>query len=161
MLELNPGLIIWTLIIFFILLVLLRVTAWKPILSALEKREEDIRSSLEQAAKAKEDAERILEENQRNLDRAGEEVQKILREGRALAEKMRHEITEKAGEESRRIIEQSRLQIEREKQEAINQLRSEVAHLAILAAGKILDENLDEKKHKKIIDKFIDDLPNN
>jgi F-type H+-transporting ATPase subunit b len=161
MLELNPGLIIWTLIIFFILLVLLRVTAWKPILSALEKREEDIRSSLEQAAKAKEDAERILEENQRNLDRAGEEVQKILREGRVLAEKMRQEITEKAGEDSRRIIEQSRLQIEREKHEALNQLRSEVAHLAILAAGKILDENLDEKKHKKIIDKFIDDLPNN
>jgi F-type H+-transporting ATPase subunit b len=161
MLELNPGLIIWTVITFAILLVLLRLTAWKPILSALEKREEEIRSSLEKAAKAKEDAERILEENKKNLDRAGEEVQKILKEGRTLAEKMRQDISDKANKESRRIIEHARYQIEREKQEALKELRSEVAYLAIQAASKILDEMLDEKRHKKIIDKFMDDLPKN
>jgi F-type H+-transporting ATPase subunit b len=161
MLNVDPGLIIWTIITFFILLILLRLTAWKPILKALETREQNIRTSLEKAEKAREDAERILRENKRNLDAAEEQVQRVLKEGRDLAEKMRQEMIGKANDESRRMIEHAKEQIEREKQEALKVLRAEVAHLAIQAAGKILDEQLDAKKHKKIVDKFIDDLPNN
>jgi F-type H+-transporting ATPase subunit b len=161
MLNVDPGLIIWTIITFFILLILLRLTAWKPILKALETREQSIRTSLEKAEKAREDAERILKENKRNLDAAEEQVQRVLKEGRDLAEKMRQEMIGKANDESRRMIEHAKEQIEREKQEALKVLRAEVAHLAIQAAGKILDEQLDAKKHKKIVDKFIDDLPNN
>jgi F-type H+-transporting ATPase subunit b len=161
MLNVDPGLIIWTFVTFLILLILLRLTAWKPILKALETREQNIRTSLEKAEKAREDAERILQENKRNLDAAEEQVQRVLKEGRAFAEKMRQEMIGKANDESRRMIEHAKEQIEREKQEALKVLRAEVAHLAIQAAGKILDEQLDAKKHKKIVDKFIDDLPNN
>lgn len=161
MLNVDPGLIIWTIITFFILLLLLRLTAWKPIIKALAAREEFIRSSLAKAEKAREDAEHILQENKKNLEQAEEQVQKILKDGRALADKMRQEMTNKANDEARRMIAQAKEQIEREKQEALKELRAEVAHLAISAASKIIEEQLDEKKHKKIVDKFIDDLPAN
>jgi len=161
MLNVDPGLIIWTIITFLILLFLLRVTAWKPILRALDQREENIRSSLEEAEKAREEANRVLQENKKNLEQAEEQVQKILKDGRALAEKMRQDTINKANEESRRMIDHAKQQIEREKQEALKELRAEVASLAVQAASKILEEKLDEKKHKQIIDKFIDDLPSN
>lgn len=161
MLNVDPGLIIWTIVTFIILLFLLRLTAWKPILRALDQREERIRTSLDDAEKAREEADRILQENKKNLEQAEEQVQKILKEGRALAEKMRQDTINKANEESRRMIEHAKEQIEREKQEALKELRAEVAHLAIQAASKILDEKLDEKKHKEIVDKFIKDLPSN
>ena len=161
MLNVDPGLIIWTIITFFILLLLLRLTAWKPIMKALAAREENIRTSLAKAEKARDDAERILLENKKNLEQAEEQVQKTLKDGRALAEKMRQEVTNKANDEARRMIAQAKDQIEREKQEALKELRAEVAHLAVSAASKIIEEQLDEKKHKKIVDKFIDDLPDN
>jgi F-type H+-transporting ATPase subunit b len=161
MLNVDPGLIIWTIITFFILLLLLRLTAWKPIMKALAAREENIRSSLAKAEKARDDAERILLENKKNLEHAEEQVQKILKDGRVLAEKMRQEMTNKANDEARRMIAQAKDQIEREKQEALKELRAEVVHLAISAASKIMEEQLDEKKHKRIVDKFIDDLPSN
>jgi F-type H+-transporting ATPase subunit b len=161
LLEVNPGLIIWTIVTFIVLLVLLRLTAWKPILGALQKREENIRSSLEQAEKARDEAERILQENKKNLAQAEEQVQKVLKEGRAMAEKMRQDLIARANDESKRMIENAKEQIEREKQDALKELRKEVASLAIQAASKILDENLDENKQKKIIDTFIDELPTN
>ena len=161
LLEVNPGLIIWTIVTFIVLLVLLRLTAWKPILGALQKREENIRSSLEQAEKARDDAERILQENKKNLAQAEEQVQKVLKEGRAMAEKMRQDLIVRANDESKRMIDNAKEQIEREKQDALKELRKEVASLAIQAASKILDENLDENKQKKIIDTFIDELPTN
>jgi len=161
MLNVDPGLIIWTIITFFILLLLLRLTAWKPIMKALAAREENIRTSLAKAEKARDDAERILLENKKNLEQAEEQVQKTLKDGRALAEKMRQEVTNKANDEARRMIAQAKDQIEREKQEALKELRAEVAHLAVSAASRIIEEQLDEKKHKKIVDKFIDDLPDN
>ena len=67
LLDVNPGLIIWTIVTFLILLFILKKVAWKPILSALDQREKDIKDSLEKAEKAKEDAQRILDENQANL----------------------------------------------------------------------------------------------
>jgi F-type H+-transporting ATPase subunit b len=161
MLNVDPGLIIWTVITFLILLFLLRLTAWKPILTALDTREENIRSSLQKAEKARDDAERLMEENRKNLEQAEEQSQKILKESRALGEKMRQEMIAKANEESRRMIEHARDQIERQKQEALKELRQEVASLAVRAAGMILDEKLDEKKHKELIDAFIDQLPGN
>jgi len=130
-------------------------------MKALAAREENIRTSLAKAEKARDDAERILLENKKNLEQAEEQVQKTLKDGRALAEKMRQEVTNKANDEARRMIAQAKDQIEREKQEALKELRAEVAHLAVSAASRIIEEQLDEKKHKKIVDKFIDDLPDN
>ena len=161
MLDINPGLIIWTWVTFIALAIVLRKFAWKPLLEALHRREEHVRSSIERAEQAKQDAERVLEENRKQLSRAEEESHRILNEGRALGEKLKSEIVEKANQQSRKMIDQAKLEIERDKDAALSQLRGEVANLAIQAAGKILDETLDETKHRKIVDSYLRDLPKN
>ena len=161
MLDPNPGLIIWTIVTFVLLMVVLRKFAWKPLLDALQKREEGVRGTLERAEHAREEAERLLEEHRKMLARSEAEAHRILNEGRELGEKLKNEIVEKANQQSRRLAEQARQEIERDKDAALAELRAEVANLAIKAAEKILDETLDEKKHRAIVDSFMKNLPKN
>jgi F-type H+-transporting ATPase subunit b len=161
MLDPNPGLIIWTVVTFVLLLIVLNKFAWKPLLRALHDRESSIRGTLDHAENAKAEAEKILEENRRQLSKAGEEAQKILAEGRALGDKLKQEIVDQANQQSRRMVDQARLEIERDKDTAIAQLRGEVAALALQVAGKILNETLDEKKHRTLIDESLSRLPKN
>ena len=161
MLTPNPGLIVWTIVTFILLVIILRKFAWKPLLEALNKREEHVRSSLERAEQAKTEAERILEENRKQLAQAESEAQRILSEGRALGDQLKNEMLEQANQQSRRMIDQAKHEIERDKEAALSQLRGEVADLAIKAAEKILDETLDETRHRKIVDASLKDLPKN
>ncbi len=158
MLDINPGLIIWTIITFIIVLLILRAAAWKPLLAALTAREEQIRSSLQHAEQAQQQAQRLLEENRQQLAAAEEQSQRIIREGRNLGERLKAEIMEKANASSRHMIEQAKEEIKREKEAALVQLRGEVADLAITAAGKILDANLDTAKQRQLVDAAIKDL---
>ncbi|MGB2958800.1 MAG: F0F1 ATP synthase subunit B [Bacteroidota bacterium] len=158
MLEINPGLIVWTIITFVVALVILRAAAWKPLLDVLTQREEKIRGQLDQAERAQEEAQRLLEENRRQLAEAGEQSQRILREGRQVADKLKSEIVDRANTSARSIIEQAKGEILREKDSALQQLRTEVADLAIGAAGKILDANLDTPKQRKLVDAVIKDM---
>lgn len=161
MLDPNPGLIVWTIVTFVLLLVVLRKFAWKPLLKALNDREESVRSTLERADAARAEAERVLEENRRQLALAGEESQKILREGRALGEKLKQEMVDQANQQSRRMVDQARQEIERDKDAALSQLRGEVSALALQVAGKILNETIDDKKHRDLIDESLRHLPKN
>ena len=161
MLELNPGLIIWTAVTFLVLLLLLRKIAWKPLLNALHLREENIRSSLERAEKAKEEAERVLEENRKNLQNAEEQAQHVIKEGRAAAERMKNDLLERANASSRRMIKQAREEIQREKEAALVELRREVVDLAIQAASKILREELNERRQRKVVEEFLTGFPKN
>lgn len=161
MLELNPGLTIWTIVTFLALLLLLRAFAWKPILNALTNRENTIRESLERAEHAQETAERILAENNKRLAEAEEESRRIIAQGREAAEHVKSEITQRAHDEAQTMIQQAKAEIDRSKVAALQELRTEIASLAVQAAGKILDETLDEAKHRKVIDKVIDNLPKN
>jgi F-type H+-transporting ATPase subunit b len=158
MFEINPGLIVWTIITFVAALVILRVAAWKPILEVLTRREEKIRGQLDQAERAQEEAQRLLEENRKQLAEAGEQSQRIIREGRQAAERLKTEMVDKANASARSMIDQARGEILREKESALQQLRTEVADLAIGAAGKILDANLDTPKQRKLVDSVIKDL---
>jgi F-type H+-transporting ATPase subunit b len=158
MLEINPGLIVWTIITFVIVLAILRATAWKPLLGALTAREEKIRSSLKGAQDAQQQAQALLEENRKQLALAEEQSQRIIREGRDLGERLKAEILEKANASARSAVEQAREEIQREKESALTQLRSEVADLAIQAAGKILDANLDTAKQRALVDAVIRDI---
>jgi len=158
MLEFNPGLIVWTIITFIIVLAILRFTAWKPLLAALNAREEKIRSSLDQADRAQKEAERLLEENKRQLLQAEEQSQRIMREGREMGEKLKAEIVDKANSSSRHMVEQAKEEIRREKEAALVQLRAEVTDLAIGAAGKILEANLDNAAQRKLADAAINEL---
>jgi F-type H+-transporting ATPase subunit b len=158
MLDINPGLILWTIITFLLVLMILRATAWKPLLAALAAREEKIRSSIQDAQNAQQQALALLEENRKQLALAEEQSQRIVREGRDMAERLKAEILEKANASARSAVEQAREEIQREKETALTQLRTEVADLAILAAGKILDANLDTAKQRTFVDAVIRDI---
>jgi F-type H+-transporting ATPase subunit b len=161
MLEINPGLIIWTVVTFVCLAAVLAKFAWKPMLKALFDREEKIRSALEDADRARIEAAELIKQNEKNLARAEEEYQRIVREGKALAEKMKQEIVLKAKQQAQHEIKLAEEEIQRNVESAKQQLRADVADLAIKAAEKILEETLDEKRQKKIVDAFIDRLPKN
>ena len=159
--DTNPGLIVWTIISFLVLLIVLAKYAWKPILKMLGDREGQIRAALEQAERARIEAAEMMKQNEKNLARAAEEYQKMIREGRALAEKMKDEIVTKAKQQADQQIKQAAEEIQRNVEAAKLQLRTEIADLAIQATEKILEETLDEKRQKKITDSVINKLPKN
>ena len=158
MLDINPGLILWTILTFLVLLVVLKKLAWKPLLHALTAREEKIRVSLQQAEEAQKAAKELLEENRKQLAKSGEESQRIIREGRELGEKLKAEIVERANSASRQMVAQAKEEIGREREAALLQLRGEVADIAIMAAGKILDANLDSPKQRALVDGVLQNL---
>ncbi len=161
MLQLNTGLIIWTMLTFGALLVILRAYAWKPILKALDSREENIRQSIEKAEEARREAERVMEENKRNLTKAQETAQQVILEARELAEKMRAESVSRAQAEGSKLLEKAREEIERDKQLALRELHGLVADLAVLAAEKILNEAIDEARQRKLVESFINSMTKN
>ncbi len=161
LLDINPGLIIWTVIIFVLLLIVLKKTAWKPILTALDERERTIKESLEKAEEARKEAERILEENKERLAKAEEEVQRIVEQGREYAEKLKEQILAESEEQARKKIEEAEQAIERKQQEAFAQLRTEIADIAVSAAEKIIKETLDKEKQKKLVEAYLDELKKN
>ncbi|HEY4613609.1 MAG TPA: F0F1 ATP synthase subunit B [Bacteroidota bacterium] len=158
MFDINPGLIVWTIVTFVLLAIVLGKFAWKPLLQSLHDREDKIRSALEQSEKARAEAAELLKQNERNMARAEEEFQKVIHEGKALAEKMKDEIVHKAKQQAQRELQMAKEEIQRDIDAAKQQLRSEVADLAIIAAEKILDESLDQQKHKKLVDNFLSQM---
>jgi len=158
MLEINSGLILWTILTFVIVLIILRKAAWKPLLGALAAREESIRASLREAADARAQAARLLEENKRQLAQAEEQSRRIIMEGRDMGDRLKGEILEKANATTRVMIEQAKEEIRREKDAALTRLRSEATDLVIAAAGKILDANLDTPKQRQLADAAIREI---
>jgi F-type H+-transporting ATPase subunit b len=130
-------------------------------LKMLGEREDQIRNALAQAEKARAEAAEMMKQNEKNLSRAEAEYQKMIREGRALAEKLKEDIVAKARQQAEKELTRAAEEIQRNLESAKLQLRSEVADLAIQAAEKILDETLDEQKQKILVDKFINQLPKN
>ena len=161
MFDINPGLSIWTTVVFFLLVIVLKRYAWKPILQALTEREEKIRGALEQADKARSEAAALLKQNEKNMARAEEEYQKMMREAKSLGEKMKEDIVNKARLQGQLELQRASEEIQRNLEAAKHQLRSEVADLAIKAAEKILDETLDAQRQKKIIDSVLNQMPKN
>lgn len=161
LLSVNPGLIIWQLLIFVILLFLLKKIAWKPLLSSLHSREQSIRDTIDQAEKLQKDAQDLIEQNKRNMAEANAHSMKIINDAKDMAGKLRDEIMTKAQEDSRKLIEIAKTEINQEKETAMSDLRNEVSDLAIKSAEKILKENLDPEKQKKIVNDFISQIPKN
>ena len=159
MLELDPGVMIWAWITFFVLLLLLYKLAWKPILSTIDKREKTIQDSLDRAEKAKEEAEALLAQHNQLMRTAEEDAQRLLKENRELAEKSRLQIIDQAKESAAKLVVNAKTAIEKEKQDALSALRNEVADLAINAATRIIGESLDETKQRAIVSDYIGKMP--
>ncbi len=161
LIDVNPGLIFWTVITFVVLLVILKKIAWKPILAALDQREAAIKESLEKAEKAREEAQKVLDKNQANIAKAEEESKKIIDQSRAYAEKLKDQMVRDSKEQAKKIVDDATAEIERKKEAAFNELKNQVAEIAINAAEKILKERLDKDSNKKIVDKYISDISRN
>lgn len=159
--DINPGLIFWTVITFILLLLILKKIAWKPILSALDQRENAIKESLEKAEKAKEEAQRILYENQANLAKAEEESKKIIEQGRIYAEKLKDQVIKESKEQAQKILNDATAEIERKKEETFSELKSQIADLVIQTTEKVLGETIDKNVHQKIADKYIGEIGKN
>lgn len=159
LLNVDTGLMFWTIITFVLLLLVLRRVAWKPLLAMLDEREKRIRDSLNQAEKAREEAQSAAEENRRAMEQAQSDARQMITEGREAAERAAQEVRERAANEARQTLEQARRTIQQEKEQAIQELRAHAAGLAIEAAGKVLDENLDNDRNRKLVDEFIDSIP--
>jgi F-type H+-transporting ATPase subunit b len=159
MLNIEPGLLIWTIITFIVLLVVLRKVAWKPLLTALEQREDTIRNSLEEAQRARRASEQLLTENQRVLAEATRESTRIIEQGRVEAERLRTSVTEQAQIEARRLIDDARREIIRERQLAIQELKSTAADLALAAAGRLLSTTVTDAEHRRLVTEFIERFP--
>lgn len=159
MLELDPGMMIWTWITFFVVLIILYKVALKPILTTIQNREESMRNDLDEAEKQRSEAESLLEKHKEMIAGAESEAQKIIKENQQLAEKSRQEMIDKAREESDRLIEKAKAEIERQKQTALDSLKAEVADLAVGAAEKILLQTLDKDKQKEVVDQYLKSMP--
>src|SRR5690606_39955605 len=153
LLEPNTGLMFWKTLVFLLLLGLLWKFAWKPITSALRERETTIDESIKRAERALAEARQIQAENEKARREAEQEAQRVLREAREAADRARNEELEKTREQIRHMKEMAQVEIEREKQSALDELRDEVAELAIQAAEKILSENLDADRQRKLVDR--------
>jgi F-type H+-transporting ATPase subunit b len=159
MLNIEPGLLIWTIITFFVLLAVLRKVAWGPLLTALEQRESSIRNSLDEAQRARQEAEQLLVENRRILADANREAARILEQGREEAERFRTAMTEQAQTEARRLVDEARREITRERQLAVQDLKRTAAELALVAAGKLLNTVVTDSEHRRLVTEFLDRFP--
>jgi len=157
----HVGLIFWTLIVFGLLLFVLGKFAWRPMVSALDEREITIEESLTRAESALDEARKMQADNEAARREAERQAQGILRDARHASDQLRGEEVEKTKAQLSQLQEQARADIEREKTQALVALRAEVADLAIGAAGKILNENLDDDRQRRLVGSFLDDLPQN
>lgn len=160
-LSFNPGFAIWILISMIVFLWAMTKYAVPPIMKALTEREQNIKESLESAEKAIAKAEQISKDNEKALREAEVKAQQIRKEALEEAELLRTERINKAKDEAAQILEQAKASIEQEKKQALMELRSEVAKLAVRSASIIIDSELDEEKNNKLVDNFLSDLPKN
>jgi F-type H+-transporting ATPase subunit b len=159
MLSIEPGLLIWTIITFVILLIVLRKVAWRPLLAALEQRENTIRNALDEAQRTRQESEQLLAENRRILANANREATRILEQGREEAERLRSSIAEQARAEAQRTIDEARREITRERQLAVQELKRVAADLALVAAGKLLHTVMTDDEHRRLVAEFLDRFP--
>ena len=153
--QLDPGLFVWTILTFLLLVFVLAKFAWKPLLKMLQDREDMIRSSLEDAEKAKSELERLNEESEAIMAKARSEAQSILADGKAAAEKVKDDIIAKSKEQANKIREDAGNQIQVEKDKAISEIKKEVVSLTLSVAEKLIRKNLSDADNKSLIEESL------
>ena len=157
--EFSLGLFVWQTLLFVGLLFLLAKYAWKPILTAVEERENTIKDALDSAEKAKADMEAVQADNKRILKEARAERDALMADAKKASTQMINEAKEAAQLEADKIASAAQAAIEQEKNAAINELKSQVATLSIDIAQKVLQGELaDEKKQQALVEKLVNDI---
>ena len=143
---------------FILLLVILKKYAWKPILETLDKREEEIRASLEKVDKIHDEYSKIDQKRQEILNEAEQKAKEIIADSRKAAVEAVQTIHKKAKQENQILLENAMRTINQEKAKATSELREESARIAVQLAGKIIEENLDDEKNRRLIEKYMKEL---
>lgn len=152
MISFDPGLIIWTTIIFTLLLIVLKKFAWKPILNSVDERNKSIEDALKAADKAKQEMASLNADNEKILQEAKKERDLLLKEAREIKSSIINEAKEQANTEADKIITSAKEQISNEKMKALTVLKNQVASLSIEMSEKVLKSELsDAEKQKEFV----------
>jgi F-type H+-transporting ATPase subunit b len=158
LIQVTPGLMIWTIVCFLITLFVLKRYAFGPIQTMIDERRERIRRSLEEADNARAEARRLLEEHRKLISGAQTDAEEILSEARRVAESNERRMREELETDRQRRLEETRKQIDAETRRALEAIRAEVVDLSMLAASKVTRKSLDDADHKRLIDEAVGEL---
>ena len=151
----DPGLFIWTILTFLVLVALLAKFAWRPLLQALESRQESIRKSLDDAQKAKQELERLHVESAEIIRQSRVEADAIVTRSRGDAERLREEMKQKARAEADAIVKNAERQIQLETGRAVQQIRREAVDLSVMIASKLIQRNLTKEDNERLIEEAL------
>ena len=155
LIQVDPGLFIWTIVTFLVLLTLLAKFAWGPLLAALEARQSLIRQSLDDALQAKQDLERLNGEAAQIVQKARLDADDIIAQSRSDGDRLREELRHKARAEADHIVKSAERQIQLETSRALEQIRHEAVDLSIMIASKILQRTVSKADNERLIDDAI------
>jgi len=151
----EPNELIWTIIDFTILLVGMYLLLYKPLLGAIQAREDEINNNLKKAAEDRAEAERLRREFEAQMANAQREAQEIINKAVKNATAVKEQIEADARARAAELLENATKTIEREKAKALSELRLEVANLAVAVAGKVIEKNLDTEEQRRLADSFV------
>jgi F-type H+-transporting ATPase subunit b len=154
----NGGLMIWTLVIFLILMVVLSKFAFRPITAAVEARERSLEQEIEQAKRDRAEAANLLAQQRQLLEHASGDAQRLIGEARTAGDRVRQQLIEQTQAQQQEMLERARKEIDDERQRAIADLRREAVDLAILGAGKVIEKNLDDQSNRRLVEQFLTTL---
>ena len=158
LIEVIPGLMIWTIICFGIAYFILKRYAFGEIQQRIDERRDRIRQSLEDADSARNEARQLLEEHRALIGQARGQAEDILAEARRVADSQRQRVKDETEADRQRRLEETRRQIEAETHRALEQIRAEVADLTLVATAKVTGKVLDDGDHRRLIEDAIRDL---
>jgi F-type H+-transporting ATPase subunit b len=157
-LTVEGGLMVWTIVVFLLLLAILRKFAWPAILGAVEAREQALERQLAEAARDREEAARLLAEHKKLVADAKHQAHAIIVEARTAAEKERALFTEKTKAEQEELLARARREIAAERERAVAELRREAVDLSLAAAAKLIGRRLDDATDRKVVEEYLTTL---
>lgn len=152
------GTVIVELITFLIMLAILARWIYPEVVRLAETRQRAVAEQLREAEKTRADAEARLQEAQANLEEARKTAQQVVDAATRSGEQVRQDLKQKAEDEARRIGENAQKEIEAERARALQSARDEVAGMVVVATQKVIGETLDEQKHRRLIEKAIEEV---
>jgi F-type H+-transporting ATPase subunit b len=156
--DIDPGLFIWSVITFLILLAALYKYAFNPLMRLQKARQDDIHQSIVSAEQLRSEAQELLANYKRQMAEARQESEAILDRARKLGEASKAEVLEEARVQAETTLARAREQIERDTAQALQKIKEEVADLTIAATEKITRKSLDEKDQLRLIQEAIDEI---
>ncbi|OHD68586.1 MAG: ATP synthase F0 subunit B [Spirochaetes bacterium RBG_16_49_21] len=155
LLKVDPGLLLWTIITFIVLLLILWKAAWKPIVEALDARAEKVRFDIDNAERSRQEAEKLLSQHREMMNNARNEAAQIIARGKEEAEKMKNDIIEKAHAGATDIADRAVKEIELAKDKALADIKTEVVLLSTEIASKILSKNIKPEDQKALVEEAL------